>query len=407
MKSFLALTLIALALTASVTYDTSKAVKDTGSKYFNTYLCAHDLVDNMGMGWNLGNSLESASDGFKNEGVSSETLWGNQKTTKALLQAVYNKGFKSVRIPVSWHNHIIDYQYTIDPNWTKRVKEVVDWAISIGLYVIINVHHDTAANSWVSYGEGYYPNKNSQTESTKFLLNIWTQIAVAFNNGYDEHLIFEALNEPRLRGNTYEWWYNAGNSDCEEANEVLNAYNKLILGVIRSSGGNNLKRFILFTSQQASFGAVTGSNFVIPDDTLYNPDTSLRRILISVHLYSPYNFAMDAYSGVTTCDSGCKSELDSYFYNLYQKFVLKGYRVIITEMGSINKNNVSARVAWGKYFVQGARKRGLGSVVWDNQYWGSGSQGETFGLLHRDSLSWEPDEYVKALISAAKTTLAW
>ena len=222
MKSFLALALVGLALTASVSYDTSKAVKDTGSKTFNQYLCAHDLVDNMGMGWNLGNSFDAASDGFKNEGVSSETSWGNPKTTQALINAVANKGFKSIRIPISWHNHIIDYQYTIDPNWTTRVKQVVDWAIAKGLYVIINVHHDNSANSNVNYGEGYYPNKASQTESTKFLLNVWSQIALAFNNGYDEHLIFEALNEPRLRGSNYEWWYNAGNSECEEANTILN-----------------------------------------------------------------------------------------------------------------------------------------------------------------------------------------
>ena len=407
MKSFLLLTLLTLTLTSSVTYDTSKAVKDTSYKYFNTYLCAHDLLDNMGMGWNLGNSLDCAGDGFNNEGLSSETSWGNTKTTQALINTVANKGFKTIRIPVSWHNHIVDYQYTIDPNWTTRVKEVVDWAIAKGLYVILNVHHDVAANSYVSYGQGYYPNKASQTESTKFLLNVWTQIALAFNNGYDEHLIFEALNEPRLRGNTYEWWYNAGNSDCEEANEVLNAYNKLILGVIRTSGGNNLKRFIMFTSQAASFGSITGSNFVIPDDTVYNSDTSLRRILISVHMYSPYNFAMDAYSGVTTCDSSCQSELDTYFNTLYNTFVLKGYRVVVGEMGAINKNNLSARVAWAKYFVTQARSKGLASVVWDNQYWGTGSQGETFGLLHRDALYWEPEELVNALISAAKTTLAW
>ena len=29
-----------------------------------------------------------------------------------------------------------------------------------------------------------------KTESEKFLLNVWSQIALAFNNGYDNHLIF-------------------------------------------------------------------------------------------------------------------------------------------------------------------------------------------------------------------------
>ena len=46
--------------------------------------------------------------------------------------------------------------------------------------------------------------KKKKAESERFLLNIWSQIELAFNNGYDNHLIFEALNEPRLRGDSHE-----------------------------------------------------------------------------------------------------------------------------------------------------------------------------------------------------------
>ena len=407
MKTLLIFTLLTTILCYDITYDTSKAISDSNYKYFDEYLSNHDLVENMGQGWNLGNSLECASDGKTNEGLSSETSWGNPKVTWDLINTVGNKGFRSIRIPVSWHNHIIDYAYTIDPDWMSRVKQVVDWAIARGLYVILNVHHDNAASTWVNYGEGYYPNYASQTESIKFLVNVWSQITKAFNNGYDEHLIFEQLNEPRLRGNTYEWWYNAGNSDCEEANVVLNNYNKIILDVIRSSGGNNAKRFILVTSQAASYSYITGDNFVIPDDTQYNSDTSNRRILISIHMYSPYDFAMDAYSGVTTCGESCKVELNNYFDTLYNKFVVKGYRMIITEMAATNKNNSSARKEWADYFVSNARLRGISCVVWDNQYWGNGSEAESFGMLHRDYLWWEPEEYANALVSASYTPLQW
>ena len=392
------------------TFNTENVVIDYGNKKFDVTLSSKDIIDQVGFGWNLGNTFDAFNDEYlPNQGLSSETCWGNPETTEALIDALVKKGFKAIRIPVTWHNHLVDKTYTIDKKWMWRVKAIVDWCIYKGLYVILNTHHDQAKyhDSSIEYAEGYYPLVKDMEESERFLYNVWKQIATAFNNNYDHHLIFEGLNEPRIADLEHEWSYDPDDEKCEEAAEVLNEYNRLILSAIRSTAGNNAYRFVMVTPLAASYDYAVYSNFVIPDDTLYNPDTSLRRILISVHLYSPYNFAMDAYSGVTTCDSGCKSELDSYFYNLYQKFVLKGYRVIITEMGSINKNNVSARVAWGKYFVQGARKRGLGSIVWDNQYWGSGSQGETFGLLHRDSLSWEPDEYVKALISAAKTTLAW
>ena len=47
------------------------------------------------------------------------------KTTQEMILAIVKKGFKSIRIPVTWHNHLIDEKYTIDPEWMKRVKEVV------------------------------------------------------------------------------------------------------------------------------------------------------------------------------------------------------------------------------------------------------------------------------------------
>ena len=138
----------------------------------------------------------------------------------------------------------------------NRVKTVVDMCIKKGLFVMLNVHHDQA-DYGVSYGRCYYPRFNQVTESEKFLLNIWSQFTLAFNNGYDHHLIFEALNEPRLKGDTHEWWYQPGDSSCEEAIKVINEYNQLIHTVIIKSGGNNNSRFLLFTSGAAAFIYVT------------------------------------------------------------------------------------------------------------------------------------------------------
>ena len=103
-------------------------------------------------------------------------------------------------------------------------------------------------------------------------------------------------------------------------------------------------------------------------------------------MYSPFNFAMDAYSGVTYCDDSCKEELNNYFDTLYNKFVLNGYRVVIGEMAATKKKNERARNQWATYFVSNARLRGLGCVVWDNQHWGNGYETESFGLLHKNNL---------------------
>ncbi len=390
------------AISLTTTYDSSNAVKDTNSVSFDNSMQSSKVIDAMGFGWNLGNSLDAHISG-SNEGLDSETSWGNPKTTESMIDALVSKGFKTIRIPVTWHNHLVDQKYTIDPNWMNRVKTVVDMCINKGLFVILNIHHDQA-DYGVSYGEGYYPRSNQRTESEKFLLNVWSQIALAFNNGYDHHLIFEALNEPRLKGDTYEWWYQAGESNSEECVSVINEYNELIHTVIRESGGNNKLRFLLFTSGAAAFSYVTSSGFTLPDDTSYNPKH--KRILVSVHLYSPYDFALNSDMSINTFTSDYQSDLESTFNTLRTKFVKQGYYVVVTEMGATDKLNTDQRVAWGKYFVEKTRKLGMACVVWDNNVWNTNwDANEKFGLLHRSQLTWEPESLVNAFITASKTSL--
>ena len=141
-------------------FNKSEIIIDEGEVEFNNSITSEELVSKMGFGWNLGNTLDAVKWGVKgNHGLDSETCWGNPKTTEEMFEALAKKGVKTVRIPVSWHNHLIDNRYTIDPQWMKRVKKVVDWALKHGLYVILNSHHDNAGMSEesISYGEGYYP----------------------------------------------------------------------------------------------------------------------------------------------------------------------------------------------------------------------------------------------------------
>jgi len=96
------------------------------------------LAAKMNVGWNLGNSLEATS------GESaSETLWGNPKTTKALIDAVKNAGFNAIRIPCAWNAYIEDpAMYKIQDAWLARVREVVGYAVDNGMYAILNIHWD-------------------------------------------------------------------------------------------------------------------------------------------------------------------------------------------------------------------------------------------------------------------------
>ena len=131
------------AINPQRTYSREGLVRDTKDVEFNDRIKAEHIVEAMKMGWNLGNALDAFDDSkLPNQGLTSETCWGNPETTEAMIQFIASSGFKSIRIPVTWHNHLIDENYTIDPQWMKRVKTVVDWAYSNGLYVILNTHHD-------------------------------------------------------------------------------------------------------------------------------------------------------------------------------------------------------------------------------------------------------------------------
>lgn len=118
-------------------FDETSAVKDNGNKPFNG-TSATQTVKDMTIGWNLGNTL----DAIGGSGLNSETSWGQPKTTKAMIDGLANSGIKTIRIPVSWSNHMNKKNYTIDSAWMNRVKTIVDWAIEDGMYVILNDHHD-------------------------------------------------------------------------------------------------------------------------------------------------------------------------------------------------------------------------------------------------------------------------
>ena len=365
-------------------FDQEGAVKDTGTATFGS-ISAFELTKAMTVGWNLGNTLDATS----STELDSETSWGQPETTKAMIDGLAASGIKTIRIPVSWHNHITNKQnYTISAEWMERVKTVVDWAISDGMFVIINSHHDNYSSpSAMPRASGYYPNTANLVESQRFLTNIWGQIATAFNNGYDEHLIFETMNEPRPAGTDCEWWYDA-DPVCIDAVKCLLQLNQTALDTIRASGGNNAKRFVMCPALQASENSASSFSFKMPTDT--EPG----RLILSIHAYTPYSFAMEA-PGETAFTQAHKDELNTMFSKLKSKFLDHGYPVVIGEYGATNKDNLEERVAWFDYYVSTAKSFGIPCMLWDNGVWelrqdknGNPDYSEGYGFYNRLEQSW-------------------
>ena len=391
------------------TYDKENAIKDTSNIKFDVSLSSKDIIDQLGFGINLGNTFDSYNNDYlPNQGLSSETSWGNPKTTIEMIETLAKKGIKTLRIPVTWHNHLIDEKYTIDTEWMKRIKTIVDIAIEKGLFVILNTYHDNADynENGINYGQGYYPLNKDIEESEKFLYNIWKQIAYAFNEGYDHHLIFEGLNEPRIADLEHEWYYDENDEKCEEATNVLNEYNKLILYAIRSTKGNNLYRFVMVTPLAASYDYAVYSNFDIPDDKKYNNNNN--KIIVSVHMYEPYDLVMDPDEDIYEFTEEYQEELHLKFEVLFNMFIKTGYNVIIGEFGAIDKNNIEARLAWGKYYITAARKNHMTPFWWDNGKWNNTETcDDIYGNLKRDELKWVNNELIDLYLKTGKLKLGY
>ena len=113
---------------------------------------AQQTVADMGLGWNLGNTLDAYNGttiGSNIGSTSSETAWGNPATTKAMIDMVKDSGVKTVRVPVTWYEHMDPNTYKIDDVWMNRVEEIVNYVLEDDMYCIINVHHDTGEKSWL------------------------------------------------------------------------------------------------------------------------------------------------------------------------------------------------------------------------------------------------------------------
>ncbi len=315
------------------------------------------LVDDMGVGYNIGNSLDSAKGAN-----ASETNWGRPRITKELLDGLKAAGFKTVRIPTTWTYKVgSSPYYTIDSTWMDRVEEVVNYALDDGFYVILNTHHE---------GEHIIPDNAHKQQCAELIDAVWKQIGNRFKN-YGGNLIFEALNEPRVEGGENEW-----NGGTAEVREVVNYYNQVALNAIRSTGGNNSVRKVMLPTVAAAVAETALNGFVKPNDS---------NVILSVHAYSPYEFAMQ-YPGVNTWGSTSdKSGLEWQMKKLYDMFVSKGTPVVIGEFGTTNKGNLDSRITHAEYYVKIARQYGISCVWWDNGTTADREGAECFGIFDRYS----------------------
>lgn len=302
---------------------------------------AADAVKNMGVGWNLGNTLEAhlqdaskkdptQSNYWGQQGLESENCWGQASTKPELLKMMKEAGFGAIRVPVTWYNHM-NFDGTVDAKWMARVKEVVGYVLDQGMYCIINVHHDTGADDnnyrhWIkAQGTNYTMNK------TKYE-NLWKQIATEFKD-YDQKLLFESYNEMLDKYNSWCYatfsstgQYNA--TDAADAYKAINDYAQSFVDVVRNSGGNNGERNLVVNTYAACCGSGTWNTHLIePLTQLTIPtDKVANHLMVQVH----------DYPNIENNIADVKSEIDDMVDAWNTNIISKGIPMILGEWGTAN-----------------------------------------------------------------------
>lgn len=287
---------------------------------------AAQAVKNMGIGTNFGNCTDVVAMWMNmnsNSVTDFEKAWGQEPTTKPMVDFLKKNGFNSVRIPVTWFQHM-KADGTVDEAWMNRIQEIVDYVIDNGMYCILNIHHDTGADSddvkhWIKADEANYKENKEKFEY------LWTQIATRFQN-YDQHLVFEGYNEMLDASNTWNAPKNANSY------KGLNGYAQSFVNAVRATGGNNATRNLIVNTYAAANGDEVLNNLTIPTDKVEG------HIAVEVHTYAPWDwFAKGSW------DASCTNEIKSMFTRLNNKFISKGIPCIIGEYGTHGSTSVSKK----------------------------------------------------------------
>ncbi len=330
----------------------SKKQKTTGMRDISTM----EVVNEMGVGINLGNTFESCGDWINSSSVENyEKGWGSCVITKECIKGMADAGFGVLRVPVAWSNMMSDDgKYTLSKDYVKRVKEVVGWAIDDGMYVIMNIHWD--GGWWTGF-------PTDHDECMKKYKTIWTQLCKEFG-GFGDKLIFESLNEEGCWDDVWNQW--SGSSDGKaEAYGYLNEINQEFVDLVRGSGGNNVKRHLLIAGYATDITLTCDEEFKVPND----PE---KRCAVSVHYYTPSTFCIleeDADWGKAKKTWGTDAdyaELKKYMDMVKERFVDNGVPVIIGEYGVATGNKDMEDVRrYLSAVAEAARERKMCPVLWD------------------------------------------
>lgn len=302
---------------------------------------AKDAVKNMGVGWNLGNTLDAA-DASKTWTTTEqhETCWGQPVTKPELLKMMKEAGFGAIRVPITWYQEM-DSEGKVNDAWMNRVKEVVDYVLDNDMYCIINVHHDTGdGKQWLHASTTNYDTNKKKYEY------LWKQIAEKFKD-YGQKLLFESYNE--MLDDNNRW----NEPTTDDGYKAINSYAKSFVTTVRNTGGNNKDRNLVVNDYSASSTANAMKALDLPEETGH--------IIFQIHSYPNWK-----------SESNAKSEIDNLMSNIKSNLlnrapvIIGEYATFTTWPSDIDYYATDKKVALYAmdYMVKKAKENGIGTFYW-------------------------------------------
>jgi len=332
---------------------------------------AVQLASKFKLGVNIGNTMEAYGCAQP-----SETCWGNPMVSEAYIKLMKDSGVDAVRIPVSWDQYANQQTAEISAAWLDRVKQVVQWSVDNGLYVIVNIHWD---GGWLErqFTEPLArDNKGPVTDAIRAKVDAkqkayWEQIATKLRD-FDEHVIFASANEP--------------DADTEQDIADLERYHQTFVDAVRSTGGKNAYRVLVLQAPKTNIEKAATEWHNMPSDT------ATGRQMAEVHFY-PFNFTimtqdeswgkMAYYWGKdyhSTTDPqrnatwGEEDYVDAEFAKMKAKFADRGIPVVLGEFTAVYRSQLTgddltlhraSRAYFHQYVTQKALENGMLPFVWE------------------------------------------
>ena len=320
----------------------------------------------LGTGFNLGNTFDVDGHSTKPADI------------KPLIDLYISAGMRHVRIPVTWGESIrgsalADRQGKLNVRHPRlrELKTVVDYALSKGLYVIVNAHHER----WL---KEHYDGSAAYDQAFS---NLWTGIAKQFKSR-SQKLVFELLNEPE--GTFGVWSGPVRPFDPQGLRYTRHIYEVGWRAVRKTSGANRTRIVMVGTNGQGNQSML---------DDVYPGTESLPGggkdpyLMVTVHTYDPWAFC--GQDGSNTKWPG-EAAIEKPIREVAAHARKLGVPVNYGEFGVGREKDQGERdtdLVRGYYRIvrQTAQSEGMSVTPWDDRGWfglTARSEDGTYRFLH-------------------------